>query len=563
MLKLHVLAVLASTLWQLAVADAGANKTYSFFFSVEQSDSLFTAVSKDCNLALTAPAPACPRQFLQLLSNGGYYSLGSQELMDGLCDTACAPQLVSYRQNVVSACASDPQPREGVPSTYWVDAVSSVREMMCMKDPKSGQYCVDFIEQQLGEAPQQDALLGGYSDDQLCSACVVSLFRHQQSTPYSNYGPDMADAWQAIQARCGLAYPTNVQPLDTNVTLHNQAPSGYPTARCASDRQYTVSAGDNCVAISKSQHVSTGSLVVLNSLRVDCADLLLGQSLCLPPACTDYTVKAGDTCQGLAELYDISFQEIVSWNPLIDSYCTNLVVDQNICIGPPGGYQDFTTVPGASATKTAIYATTTASRPASVASGTTAKCGKYYEAQLGDYCELIAVGNDITFELLRELNPQLDETCSNLLSGVYYCVSPVKDWDMTTSSATVPAPTATTPNTAKVCYEWYVVNPSDHCAKIQDQFAITFEQLQAWNPDLKDDCSNLQLGVAYCVHGPPQATSFSMSDSGDRLHGLTAATQTPAPPGRVTKTAHGGVATGWPGIDSPRYRKIMGLDSEE
>jgi hypothetical protein len=28
-------------------------------------------------------------------------------------------------------------------------------------------------------------------------------------------------------------------------------------------------------------------------------------------------------------------------------------------------------------------------------------------------------------------------------------------------------------------------------------------QLQQWNPDLKDDCSNLQLGDAYCVHGDP------------------------------------------------------------
>ncbi|KAK2816778.1 hypothetical protein FQN49_007991, partial [Arthroderma sp. PD_2] len=107
---------------------------------------------------------------------------------------------------------------------------------------------------------------------------------------------------------------------------------------------------------------------------------------------------------------------------------------------------------------------------------------------------------------------------------------------------------------------WYVVNSGDYCAKIQSQFAITFDQLQAWNPDLKADCSNPQLGVAYCVHGP-QAI-LTTPGSGDRLHGLSAAIQTPVSPGQGTSTAYGGVATGWPGINSPRYRKIMGLDSK-
>jgi hypothetical protein len=41
----------------------------------------------------------------------------------------------------------------------------------------------------------------------------------------------------------------------------------------------------------------------------------------------------------------------------------------------------FTTVPGATATQTAIYATATAARPSPVAEGTTTKCGKYYLVQ--------------------------------------------------------------------------------------------------------------------------------------------------------------------------------------
>lgn len=31
-------------------------------------------------------------------------------------------------------------------------------------------------------------------------------------------------------------------------------------------------------------------------------------------------------------------------------------------------------------------------------------------------------------------------------------------------------------------HRWYVVQSGDSCSKIQDQFAIQFSQLQAWNP---------------------------------------------------------------------------------
>jgi hypothetical protein len=42
----------------------------------------------------------------------------------------------------------------------------------------------------------------------------------------------------------------------------------------------------------------------------------------------------------------------------------------------------------------------------------------------------------------------------------------------------------------------------DYCAKIEAAFSITMVQLQSWNPNLLSDCSNLQLGDAYCVQGP-------------------------------------------------------------
>ena len=106
----------------------------------------------------------------------------------------------------------------------------------------------------------------------------MNLFRHQQSTAYSNYDAEMARAWAEIQGRCGLDYPTATPTLKTNVTsLGNYAPSGYATAACVGGRTHEVVSGDNCVAISKANHVSTGGLIVMNSLRLDCTNLQLGQ----------------------------------------------------------------------------------------------------------------------------------------------------------------------------------------------------------------------------------------------------------------------------------------------
>lgn len=88
----------------------------------------------------------------------------------------------------------------------------------------------------------------------------------------------MAQAWAAIQANCKLSFPTATQALKTNVTsLGNYAPKGYPTATCVGDRTYKVVSGDNCVDISKKSKASTSSLVVLNSLRIDCTNIFVDQ----------------------------------------------------------------------------------------------------------------------------------------------------------------------------------------------------------------------------------------------------------------------------------------------
>ncbi|KAJ5588344.1 hypothetical protein N7537_011022 [Penicillium hordei] len=276
------------------------------FFNNTDFTSPTADLSTACATALQASLDCNP--FLTYVMTSNYYtSVGNTTIQDEFCSTACSSDLASYRDDVATSCANDPQPFSGYPATYWADWAISA-----------------FDHNQTVESDGTNLLT-----DQLCSSCVVSLFSLMQSTPYSNYDPTLANIWIS---------------------------------------------GDGCEAIAKNYGVSTGTLIAINDLYVDCANLGV---LCIPPQCTTYNVESGDTCNMIANNTSTSFQQLVAWNPSLGSYCTNLLSRENICVSPPGGVQNLTTIAGATATQTGIYATTTASRPSPVATGTKLDCGKY------------------------------------------------------------------------------------------------------------------------------------------------------------------------------------------
>jgi hypothetical protein len=49
------------------------------------------------------------------------------------------------------------------------------------------------------------------------------------------------------------------------------------------------------------------------------------------------------------------------------------------------------------------------------------------------------------------------------------------------------------------CSQSYIVQSGDTCDKVATQFGTTFKHLRELNQQLNADCTNLQLGVAYCV----------------------------------------------------------------
>ncbi|KAF7507847.1 hypothetical protein GJ744_010011 [Endocarpon pusillum] len=432
-----------------------------------------------------------------------YLTLQNASLQQSICDPRCGTELSEHRSSVASACASDPMPWQGIPATYLPDLVWAYYNSICLKDPSTGRWCVDYVSD-ITSSLTSDMDLLDLPRTQLCSPCIIALFKHQQSTPFSNFDEHMSSQWASVQRVCGVTGSTAVPtPYATPTELPGHAPpnSSQTTPFCLSGKKYKVVSGDDIQKIAEAKKVATGTLRIINDILPDGSNLLAGQELCLPESCTTLIVQPGDTCWALASAKGLRFSDILAYNPSINSDCSNLISGTNICVSLPGELYNGTVIPGATVTQTAIFATATAAIPSNAAPGSTRKCGKWYTVQSGDYCQIVALNHTIALDLFLAINPSVNSTCGNLVLGVAYCVYPTADWNAT-STVIVPAPTTTPKGSTSQCYQWHVIESGDTCHRVEQAYEITMAQLQAWNPDLRDDCSNLQLGLAYCVSGP-------------------------------------------------------------
>lgn len=71
----------------------------------------------------------------------------------------------------------------------------------------------------------------------------------------------------------------------------------------------------------------------------------------------------------------------------------------------------------------------------------------------GDYCQLVAINQTISLDLFLAINPSINSTCGNLLTGVNYCVFPTQNWNVTATSTVVTPPTTIPTGTTQNCYE--------------------------------------------------------------------------------------------------------------
>ncbi|KAE9386438.1 hypothetical protein BT96DRAFT_839246 [Gymnopus androsaceus JB14] len=92
---------------------------------------------------------------------------------------------------------------------------------------------------------------------------------------------------------------------------------------------YTVVAGDNCVAIAAKFNVVQleRSNFLHQAVNAECSNLTVGEVLCIPCA-TQYTIRPGDVCDSIADQFGVTAAELQAANAAVDPLCDNLAVGE-------------------------------------------------------------------------------------------------------------------------------------------------------------------------------------------------------------------------------------------
>ncbi|KAF8816938.1 hypothetical protein BYT27DRAFT_7154018 [Phlegmacium glaucopus] len=338
------------------------------------------------------------------------------------------------------------------------------------------------------------------------------------------------------------ATPTTVAPIPSPTV------SG-TTSACG--RYYLVKAGDFCQTVAINNYVTLSDFFTLNpEINVNCTNLWTGYYYCVaaypplqtvtsaPLPTTNYTsatvfsypiptanytityttstitaagvsaptniaagtrsvacggyydIQAGDTLDSVANLVGVNTSLLATWNlELSDGSLP--AVGSAICILFPMG--NYTLPP--------------ASRPTNAYANATTACAQYYTVQSGDGCSSIEAQFGLSNSQLDQLNPGLASDCTNLILGVAYCVMPTVPFSA--SNNTGPPDNVAPGTITDGCLSYYTVVSGDTCSVIEDRFNITLTDITTWNPEINSGCTNIQLGLAYCVSfnttttGPP------------------------------------------------------------
>ncbi|KAF2000817.1 carbohydrate-binding module family 50 protein [Amniculicola lignicola CBS 123094] len=454
------------------------NHTGQFGDPIDGEQGFGTAqnISVACGEALNRTIACLPRiQELSATGNNEALGVASAEL----CVGTCGESLLSYRAGVVNACGERGL-FDSLENSWRGDVVHEFWKLMCQTDPNSGKYCPDWLREQYSTAGSPDLLSLPLSI--LCSVCQLSRL-------------------QIVRESRFLGYSLEQEPLFKQIYQ-----------KCKSGPLYTVQKDETCHSIALSKSVTEGSIWSMNDLGPTCDGIKEGMQLCLPSRCK--TAVLGTNCWSLATTYSISFAQLLAWNLTIDTACDNVAANSTlICVSSPDGEFVPQTAPNNTSTTNQ-----TVSAPGSTPFGTIKNCKTYYQVQIADNCKRISIAASVSVEEFMAMNPSIDANCSNLYPGLWYCTKPLLNWNApgngtNSTSTTVPPPAPTPSGTVGRCYRWHVIQSGDTCALLQVVEGISMEDLMAWNPDLKAECSNLVLGLAYCVQashtGPASSTASS------------------------------------------------------
>ena len=359
-----------------------------------------TNVSIACVGALTGDI-ACDAS-VRRFRPGQYYT---QAILTKACTSSCNAALISYQANVAKSCSGQ---NYTLDSGYETQEITLIPELLRYQYNKTclqndGKFCnllAAQVAQNQGNQQPIGASPSNAANIDPCDDCFIKNLQFEASSPYYD-GPALASVYSSKTSSC---HKTGF-PLSTS-SISAPVPAPTTTDAPCTGKTYQIKGGDTCNSIARSQQIGTAWLLMDNNLNAYCDKFPATGSLCLLNTCDTYTVKANDTCTKIVTANQVTVPQLLAWNPVINLKCSNLdrITGEEICISSPGTPYVIPTASFSAVTSAA----TAAPVPTDVAEETNHKCGRYYKAVVGDYCNLIVLKFGISLDVFVFLNQAIN-----------------------------------------------------------------------------------------------------------------------------------------------------------
>jgi hypothetical protein len=258
--------------------------------------------------------------------------------------------------------------------------------------------------------------------------------------------------------------------------------------------------------------------------------------------------SASTSCQAIADYWGVKLADIKSWNPSLDSTCSNLKVGHHVCAGVLPApiktpvakncnryhqvasstttcdgiakYNDITlsdlfkwnpsiSNPGCNNLVVNTWVCT-GILPSPIQGPVAANCNKYHQvSSSATTCATIAKYNNIRIADFFKWNPSItNPACGNLWVDNYVCVGVPGAVPATPTDEPAPTPTnpgngvetplLVQPNMTKNCKEFHLAKDGTTCQGIATYREISLPDFYKWNPDVGSKCTNLWKDYNYC-----------------------------------------------------------------
>jgi hypothetical protein len=221
-------------------------------------------------------------------------------------------------------------------------------------------------------------------------------------------------------------------------------------------------------------------------------------------------IAKGVTCGQVISFQKITLADFAKWNPTVQSDCSGMWAEVNVCVGVIGG---------ASTSPTTPTPTPTVPSPTSVGNGVATpqptqpgmvtNCAKFHWVAKGVTCGQIISYQKITTADFVKWNPTVGNDCTGMWAEVQVCVgvigggsaSATSTRPTTTTSADngVQTPQPTQPGMVTNCKGFHWVADGVTCGQIISYQKITLADFVKWNAGVGSNCQSMWAGTNVCV----------------------------------------------------------------